>query len=644
MHKLKYLLVITTLLFTIPAFASQINTGQGVTGISGGGTNATSQTTNGVNYFDGTKITSGSVFTFNGTNVGIGTSLGLAKLDINGGTVTTNSPVLNLSQTWNQVGTNFRGAEINITNTSSAFPSTPLRINVGGSDFFHVDQFGLVQSNSGYNVGGDTYLTRVAAANWRFGNNDAASPVAQTISVQNVVGGTSNTAGTALTISGSRGTGTGLGGDIIFNTAPASTTGSTQNTLVTAVTIKDSGNVGIGTNAPVNRFDVYNGCLTVGYTGVIVTCNTSGITANGTIGGPNFDTSGVYKWHNSLNSITGDAVNDVINVFRSTDATMSIGIGTSNATVGVNPTITGVNTAGNISMGIGTATPNAALAVTAISGNDIFRAGTVASPGILTLTNAGGLNFPGGNFVANNVTVIGRYLFSGSSQIFAGTDGTIRFTNSASTGFTRFQLGTTTSTSPAIGITGTTLNVQLADGTAGGALTVGTNTLRNSSALDVQGGLNISGAINAAGLSTTSAAQTGTVCWTTGTGNFTVDTTTTCLLSSLRFKKDIQPIGDALTEISQLHPITFVYKDPAMGPDRLSGLIAEEANPIDHTIVELDKEGKPYKVRYEGLTVLNTRAIQQLMGQVAHVGNNTFEGAIPYHKCVSWLPLLCASN
>ncbi|MBI2610880.1 hypothetical protein HYW60_03020, partial [Candidatus Kaiserbacteria bacterium] len=46
----------------------------GVLPIANGGTNASSQTGNGVTYFDGTRITSGSTFTFDGTGVGIGTS------------------------------------------------------------------------------------------------------------------------------------------------------------------------------------------------------------------------------------------------------------------------------------------------------------------------------------------------------------------------------------------------------------------------------------------------------------------------------------------------------------------------------------------------------------------------------------------
>lgn len=89
----------------------------------------------------------------------------------------------------------------------------------------------------------DTILRRAAAANLALGATDAAAPVAQTLSVQSVVGGTSNTAGANWTFAASRGTGTGTGGDLIYQTAPAGSTGTTQNSLVTAFTIKGDGAV-----------------------------------------------------------------------------------------------------------------------------------------------------------------------------------------------------------------------------------------------------------------------------------------------------------------------------------------------------------------------------------------------------------------
>jgi len=87
----------------------------------------------------------------------------------------------------------------------------------------------------------DLILRRSAAATLAFGAADAASPVAQTQSVQNVVAGTSNTAGANWTRDASRGTGTGAGGRHVWRTAPAGSSGTSQNALVEACAIESSG-------------------------------------------------------------------------------------------------------------------------------------------------------------------------------------------------------------------------------------------------------------------------------------------------------------------------------------------------------------------------------------------------------------------
>ena len=116
----------------------------------------------------------------------------------------------------------------------------------------------LVPSNGAYTFGNgtttdtaasDTYLTRKAAASLQMGAADAASPVAQTLGVQSVVAGTTDTAGAAWTINGSQGTGTGAGGSIIMRTAPAGTTGSSQNALAARLTLTGPGSVVIGAAA-----------------------------------------------------------------------------------------------------------------------------------------------------------------------------------------------------------------------------------------------------------------------------------------------------------------------------------------------------------------------------------------------------------
>jgi len=108
--------------------------------------------------------------------------------------------------------------------------------------------FGIA-SVAGATNGADVYLTRAAAATWKFGWTDTASPTAQSLTVTSVVAGTTDAPGANWTFKGSQGTGTGIGGDIIFQVAPATTTGSTQNALVNTLTVKNDASVLINDSA-----------------------------------------------------------------------------------------------------------------------------------------------------------------------------------------------------------------------------------------------------------------------------------------------------------------------------------------------------------------------------------------------------------
>ncbi len=92
-------------------------------------------------------------------------------------------------------------------------------------------------------------LTAPTAATWKLGAADAAAPVAQTIAVQNVVTGTSNTAGVNVTYKASQGTGTGAGGSFIWQVAAAGSTGSTPNALATRMELTSAGMLLVGDGA-----------------------------------------------------------------------------------------------------------------------------------------------------------------------------------------------------------------------------------------------------------------------------------------------------------------------------------------------------------------------------------------------------------
>jgi len=204
----------------------------------------------------------------------------LGSTSLTGDTLTASAPVLNLAQTWNNVAVTFTGMKFNATDTTSAAASLLMDLQVGGTSKFSVDKSGNVNINktgaagpysifignqteiytygSGFGTqplytnapGGlslfsntaslifgasnTVTLTRKAAANLRFGADDAASPVAQTLSVQSVVAGTSNTAGADWTLTGSQNTGSGLAGNLIVSTAFANTVGTATVTITIA--------------------------------------------------------------------------------------------------------------------------------------------------------------------------------------------------------------------------------------------------------------------------------------------------------------------------------------------------------------------------------------------------------------------------
>ncbi len=88
--------------------------------------------------------------------------------------------------------------------------------------------------------------------------------------------------------------------------------------------------------------------------------------------------------------------------------------------------------------------------------------------------------------------------------------------------------------------------------------------------------------------------------------------------SSLRFKEDVEDMGEATQDLMKLRPVTFHYKAPYDDGSRLLqyGLIAEEVAKVYPTLVQYDAQGKPFTVRYQAL---NTMLLNELQKQHAQV-------------------------
>jgi hypothetical protein len=91
-------------------------------------------------------------------------------------------------------------------------------------------------------IAGTAVNTSGSQSGTQTGNRNA---ITQALSVQSVTGVT-NRPGADLLITGSQGTGTGAGGSIVFQVAPAGSSGTAQNALATALTIDTSRNITIG--------------------------------------------------------------------------------------------------------------------------------------------------------------------------------------------------------------------------------------------------------------------------------------------------------------------------------------------------------------------------------------------------------------
>ncbi len=75
------------------------------------------------------------------------------------------------------------------------------------------------------------------------------------------------------------------------------------------------------------------------------------------------------------------------------------------------------------------------------------------------------------------------------------------------------------------------------------------------------------------------------------------------LVSSKRFKKDIDPMGNASKAIFSLKPVTFHYKKDKTNTPQF-GLIAEEVAKVNPALIGVDNEGKPHTVRYEQINAM----------------------------------------
>ena len=110
---------------------------------------------------------------------------------------------------------------------------------------------------------------------------------------------------------------------------------------------------------------------------------------------------------------------------------------------------------------------------------------------------------------------------------------------------------------------------------------------------------------------------------TTGTGTLVVTggigvsgqltCTTLVETSSIAFKENVNPIENALDIVMQLFGVTYDRKD---NKEHEAGLIAEHVYKVAPDLVSLDKDGKPYGIKYTKLGAYLIESIKSLKSEI----------------------------
>ena len=331
------------------------------------------------------------------------------------------------------------------------------------------------------------------------------------------------------------------------------------------------------------------------------------------------------------------------NTAEGQNALFSLTTGSANTAVGWYSLFS--NTEGNFNTATGagalifnTARENTAFGAAALLFNNTGVANTAVGAAALLNNTEGGFNTSIGEFALSHNTTGSNNTANGFQALFSNTTGD----RNTATGWQALVNNTGANNNTAHGFealhnsnsgnnTGIGFDALEANTTGNSNTAVGANALRNATGSDnialgegagaavLAGDNNIE--IGNGGTSTDDntirigleGTQTQTfIAGILGNGPFgcdvTIDPVTGQLgvgacISSERFKKDIDSMDKASEAIFSLKPVTFHYKNDKTNIPQF-GLIAEEVAKVNPALIAVDKEGKPYSVRYQQIDAM----------------------------------------
>lgn len=122
----------------------------------------------------------------------------VTSLEITGGTVTTSTPLVDATQTWNDSGVTFTGLKLNVTDTASASASLLADFQVGGTSKAAISKDGRISSGYGYTYGKPQFYDHSIASDVGFQIKDTSTCVVYSAGQAVMSWGTNYTTGIRL--------------------------------------------------------------------------------------------------------------------------------------------------------------------------------------------------------------------------------------------------------------------------------------------------------------------------------------------------------------------------------------------------------------------------------------------------------------
>ncbi len=295
------------------------------------------------------------------------------------------------------------------------------------------------------------------------------------------------------------------------------------------------------------------------------------------------------------------------NVFDLATTTLTLGNGGS---FSIAPT--GASSSLNLQATTAGSAASTMLALSTASGVDASNATAIIAPATISNVSvisgrAGNTQIIGGTGAARKVLLRGTDA-SGTAQtsLIADTNVTIQTNGN---GMGRLFLSAGTVTLPSLAFTNGD-NSGLYLGQNGTTDTVGHVSNGSVYARGFADTLIVPSKLKALGLTAEPSTQS-TLCINAGGGQVYINAAATCTVSSRRFKTNIRALDyeTAHRIVSRARPVTYNYRS---GGAAAIGLVAEEADSIDHRLATRDAKGLVTSVNYEQITMALLLEVRQL--------------------------------